>query len=88
MIKANFPKELTVTPDLLASPNLPQAAVMILATVTFALFAWLPVEQPQTVKAECDKPLYLPTASDAPPYSWEWPLQETDEPRRRRHRRG
>ena len=69
--------------------NAPQAAVIILGTLTFALFCWLPQPTPEPIKDECQKPIYLPTASDAPFYSWEWPLQEQDdEPRRRRHRRG
>ena len=72
--------------DIPYNPPINQAAIVALGIATVSIFAWLPQREP--VKTECEKPLYLPTASDAPPYSWEWPLQETDEPRRRRHRRG
>ena len=78
-----------MTPDILTNPHLPQASVIIMGTITFALLAWLP--QPEPAKAECAKPLYLPTAEDAASYSWAWPLQETEtsDPRqRRRHKRG
>jgi len=71
--------------DILSNPNLPQGAIIILGTLTFALFAWLP--QPDPVKAECEKPVYLPTASDAPSYTWEWPIIE-QETHKRRGRRG
>jgi hypothetical protein len=64
----------------------PQAAVIVLGTLTFALFCWLPQPTPEPVKDECQKPIYLPTADDTPVYTWQWPLQE--EQLRRKHRRG
>lgn len=76
--------------DILENPNLPQGAVIALATLFFALVAWLPEKSP--APAQCERPLYMPTATDGPEYLWQWPLQETtdepdDEPRRHKHRR-
>ena len=83
----------TMTPDPLALQNLPQAAVVVLATLTFALFCWLPAPTVEPATAACERPIFMPTATDGPEYSWQWPLQETsdeeatDEPVRRRHHR-
>ena len=83
----------SMTPDPLAYQNWPQAAVIILGTLTFALFCWLPAPTVEQPAAACERPIFMPTATDAPEYSWTWPLQEqadeeaTDEPVRRRHHR-
>lgn len=83
----------TMTPDPLAYQNWPQAAVIILGTLTFALFCWLPAPTVEQPAAACERPIFMPTATDGPEYSWQWPLQEqvdeeaTDEPPRRRHHR-
>ena len=71
--------------DILASGFL-QATVISLAAIGSLALAVV-YTPPQPVKAECEKPMYLPTAEDAPSYSWQWPLQETYEDTPRRHRR-